>query len=161
MLQRIQTLYFLLSILLFASLLSGIDFIRFDHVQSKDFDSIDIFGISSYHYSNGSFQVIWAKFIPLFILGIGMILLLFASMMAYKKVNKQLALARLTFLINLLLIVLFVGWSTYLLWSEDWQFSNQIGIGYYLLISTLPITFFAYKGVLRDKRLLDSIDRIR
>jgi hypothetical protein len=37
----------------------------------------------------------------------------------------------------------------------------HVGIGFYLLISGLPFTYFALKGVQKDKVLLDSLNRLR
>lgn len=162
MIYRIQTVYFLIAMLLFAVILGGTDFLTFQHVALKDYDSIDVFGLSSYTYTNGKHLLAYTNSIPVFVLVIGMILLLFASMMGYKNLKRQLAISRFTFFINALLLLIFVAWITYLYSGpSEHQFNMSLGVGFYLAVCTLPITYFAYKSVLRDKALLDSIDRIR
>jgi amino acid transporter len=160
MFQRIQSVYFILSALLFIALLGGLDFLKF-HESTMEYHSIDLYGRSSFYYSKGSFQLISHEFIPLVVLALGMILLLFSTLVSYKKIKRQLSLARLTFLVNAFLVVVFVIWSTILFVQETANASNNVQVGFYLAVVTLPLTFFGYKGVLRDKTLLDSINRLR
>jgi hypothetical protein len=37
----------------------------------------------------------------------------------------------------------------------------ELGLGYYLCVVGLPFTYFAFKGVKKDKELLESLDRLR
>ena len=161
MLQRIQTLHFLISMLLFGSLFTGLNFLKFETKGGQEVSTIDVFGRSSYYISNQEEKFVSSQMIPLFLLALGMIFLLFITLMSYKKLNRQLSLARLTLMINALLVFLFVIWSTYLFFDAQSEYNNSVRIGFYLLSCTLPFTYFGYKGVLRDKMLLDSIDRLR
>ena len=161
MLQRIQSLHFLISMLLFGSLFAGINFLKFETNGGQEVSTIDLFGRSSYYISNQEEKFVSSQMIPLFLLALGMIFLLFITLMSYKKLNRQLSLARLTLMINALLVFLFVIWSTYLFFDAPSAYNNSVRIGFYLLSCTLPFTYFGYKGVLRDKMLLDSIDRLR
>ncbi|MEI8193195.1 MAG: DUF4293 family protein [Flavobacteriia bacterium] len=160
MFQRIQSVYFILSTLLFIALLGGLDFLKF-HESSMEYHIVDLYGRSSYYYSKGSFQLISNEFIPLVVPVLGMILLLVSTMVSFKKIKRQLSLARLTFLVNTFLVVVFVIWSTLLFVQGNANASNHIQLGFYVAVITLPLTFFGYKGVLRDKTLLDSINRLR
>ncbi|NBV09488.1 MAG: DUF4293 family protein [Flavobacteriia bacterium] len=160
MFQRIQSVYFILSTLLFIVLLGGLDFLKF-HESSMEYHIVDLYGRSSYYYSKGSFQLISNEFIPLVVPVLGMILLLVSTMVSFKKIKRQLSLARLTFLVNTFLVVVFVIWSTLLFVQGNANASNHIQLGFYVAVTTLPLTFFGYKGVLRDKTLLDSINRLR
>ena len=160
MLQRIQTIYFIIAMLLFGSLFSGLNFLRFEGADGE-ITTLDIFGRSSYYATPTGEKYVSSEMIPLFILGMGMILLLFITMMSYKKLARQLNLARLSMVLNAFFLVLFVAWSTYLFIDAPADRSNSVEIGFYLLCCTLPFTYFAYKGVLKDKLLLDSIDRLR
>jgi amino acid transporter len=160
MLQRIQTIYFIIAMLLFGSLFGGLNFLRFES-SDGEISTLDIFGRSSYYATQHGEKYVSSEMIPLFIFGMGMILLLFITMMSYKKIARQLNLARLSMLLNAFFLVLFVTWSTYLFFDAPADWTNSVEIGFYLLCCTLPFTYFAYKGVLKDKLLLDSIDRLR
>ena len=37
----------------------------------------------------------------------------------------------------------------------------QLGLGYYICVVGLPLTYFAFKGVKKDKEILESLDRLR
>ena len=161
MLQRIQTLYFVLSISLFFCLLTGVDLMAFSFIKEKKIESINVFG-SSLFLLDGPKQTLESNQPNyLFLLVIVMVLLLFVTLMAYKKLNRQLKLARFVMLLNVIIAVAFLIWNTYLFSSKSVGSTNSLGIGFYLLVCTVPFTFFGYKGVLRDKLLLDSIDRLR
>ncbi len=47
MLQRIQTLHFLISMLLFGSLFTGLNFLKFETKGGQEVSTIDVFGRSS------------------------------------------------------------------------------------------------------------------
>ncbi|MFK7784566.1 MAG: DUF4293 family protein [Crocinitomicaceae bacterium] len=44
---------------------------------------------------------------------------------------------------------------------EGEELKRELGLGFYLFVVGLPFSFLANVGIKRDKRLLDSIDRIR
>jgi hypothetical protein len=46
-------------------------------------------------------------------------------------------------------------------YSSETIIGVHVGIGFYLLVSGLPFTYFAMRGVQKDKMLLDSLDRLR
>lgn len=161
MLQRLQTLYFIISIVLFGFLFSGVNFLKFIGPGGREVDTIDLFGRTSYYTSHGKEIIVSSEMIPLVVLNLGMILLLSMCIFSFKKIHRQLNISRFTFLVNALLVILFVIWSTYLFIDSPEGKSNSVQWGFYLLCCTLPFTYFGYKGVLRDKLLLDSIDRIR
>jgi hypothetical protein len=37
----------------------------------------------------------------------------------------------------------------------------QLGWGYYICVVGLPFSYFAFKGVKKDKEILESLDRLR
>jgi len=158
---RIQSLHFFISMLLFGSLFAGLNFLKFEAKSGQEVSTVDLFGRSSYYVSNNQEKFVSSEMIPLFILAFGMIFLLFITLMSHKKINRQLSLARLTLMLNALLVFLFVIWSTYLFVDAPSDSNNSVRIGFYLLSCTLPFTYFGYKAVLRDKLIIDSIDRLR
>jgi len=161
MLGRIHSIHFLISMSLFGSLFAGLNFLKFEAKGGQEVSTVDLFGRSSYYITNHQEKFVSSEMIPLFLLAIGMIFLLFITLMSYKKINRQLSLARLTLMLNAFLVLLFVIWSTYLFVDAPSDSNNSVRIGFYLLSCTLPFTYFGYKGVLRDKLIIDSIDRLR
>lgn len=161
MLQRIQTLYFAISIGLFFSLLSGIDLMTFSSLKEKKVQTVDVFGKTVYINDGTKLTTQSTQSFPLYIIVIGLVMLLFVTLMAYKKIGRQLKLSRFVMLLNVLLVIAFVVWNTYLFGASNNESTNSLGVGFYLLVSTVPLTFLGYKGVLKDKMLLDSIDRLR
>jgi amino acid transporter len=161
MLQRIQTVHFAITMLLFSALFAGLDLLKFELQDGEKIRTIDVFGRATYTQTNTEKTLVANESIPLFIVAIAMILLLFITLMAYKNVHRQLSLARISMLINAILVFLLVVWSTYLFITAPTDSSNSVQLGFYVLASTLPFTYFGYKGVLKDKMLLDSIDRLR
>jgi amino acid transporter len=161
MLQRIQTVHFAITMLLFGSLFAGLDLLTFELQDSGKIRTIDIFGRTTYTQTNTEETLVSNESIPLFLVAIAMILLLFITLMAYKNMHRQLSLARISMLINAVLVFLFVIWSTYLFITAPADSSNFVQLGFYVFASTLPFTYFGYKGVLKDKMLLDSINRLR
>jgi amino acid transporter len=161
MLQRIQTLYFALSIVLWGAFFSGVSLLSFENTASKTVSYVTVFGSKTCQITNGKESLLKVENQPIFILCGLMIVLVFLTLMRYKSPKKQLGLARFTLLLNALLVFALVVWSTYLFSTGPKGSSNSVGLGYYLLCATLPLSYFGYRGVLSDKMLLDSLDRLR
>lgn len=161
MLQRIQTVYFALSIVLWGAFFSGVSLLSFENTASKTVENVSIFGRKIFQMADGKETLLKVENQPIFILCGLMIVLVFLTLMRYKSPKKQLGLARFTLLLNALLVFALVVWSTYLFSTGPKGSSNSVGLGYYLLCATLPLSYFGYRGVLRDKMLLDSLDRLR
>ena len=82
--------------------------------------------------------------------------------MSYKNINRQFKLGRLVFFIyflSLLSIFLLSVFGDRLL--DVSSSSREMGVGYYLFIAGFPFSFLANIGIKRDKKLLDSLDRLR
>ena len=161
MLQRIQTLYYILCITLWGSFFTGISILTFEDTSLKTTENLTLYGYEKSQILKGKSQLIAVNPQPFYLISGVVIALLYIAMMRYKSPKKQLGIARFVMLLNGLLLLVFVGWSTYLFSSASENTSNSVGVGYYVLCLTLPFSFFAYRGVLRDKMLLDSIDRLR
>ena len=114
MLQRIQTVHFAITMLLFSALFAGLDLLKFELQAGEKIRTIDVFGRATYTQTNAEKTLVANESIPLFMAVIAMILLLFITLMAYKNVHRQLSLARISMLINAILVFLLVVWSTYL-----------------------------------------------
>jgi hypothetical protein len=160
MIQRIQTVYFILLMLLLSSLLSGVEIFGFP--TAKNYLSYSVYGLQEFKTESGSttgrLENIQGSMLFYFI--IAFVLFTYFAMMNYKNLKKQFRLARLVFFIYLIGLV-----SILLLGSIGFfapaAASIQLGIGYYICVVGLPFSYFAFKGVKKDKEILESLDRLR
>jgi uncharacterized protein YacL len=160
MIQRIQTVYFIIVMLLLSALLSGVEIFGFPTLNN--YLSYSVYGIQSFK-SESSASLGKAENIQgsvLFYFVIAFVLFNYYVMMNYKNLKKQYRLARLALLIYLvgLLFVLVVGSLGKLAPSA---LAIELGWGYYLSVVGLPFSYFAFKGVKKDKEILESLDRLR
>ena len=160
MIQRIQTVYFIIVMLLLSSLLSGVEIFGFP--SAKNYLSYSVYGIQQFK-SAASAPLGKAENIQgsiLFYFVIAFVLFTYFAMMNYKNLKKQFRLARLAFFIYLigLLSILVLGSVGFFVPAAV---SIQLGIGYYICVVGLPFSYFAFKGVKKDKEILESLDRLR
>ena len=141
MIQRIQTLYWSVAILLVIVVFLISNVIEF---QIK-----------------GEVSSVKSSFIFI-VLSLIFILSAVLAILNFKKIKKQLQFAKLTIIFSFLLVVYlvlikFIGHNIY-----GFEISTiKLDVGFYLILVTLPLSFLAYSGVKRDKNLLDSLDRLR
>ena len=158
MIQRVQSLYLILSMISISILLSGIEIISFTGVKLKA--SLSAFGISKTDVLSN--QNITDQTFPLYLSIIGLVLYMFILLMRYKDLKIQLKMIRRLFLIYLLLIISFLCFSIYGSKVIDESDANtSIGIGFIFFIIPFPFIFLAQIGIKRDKKLLDSLNRLR
>ncbi len=160
MIQRIQTLYFIGVMLLLSSLLFGMEIFGFP--TQKNYFSYSVYGVQRF---NSEISVPLQKaenYVEsiLFYFVIALVLFNYFAMMNYKNLKRQFHLARLALLIYVvgLLSVLILGSLGFLV---DNATSIKLGWGYYLSVIGLPLSYFAFKGVKKDKEILESLDRLR
>jgi len=157
MIQRIQTVYLILAMILLGVVSFGMTFISF--VQDELSHDLTAFGIFTRDQSG---SIVEKVAYPFYISSFMLIILCFVGMMAYKNLTRQLRIVRLTFYIYLLLLIsLFIysviGDSILELSSSK----RELGSAYFLFVCGLPLVFLANLGVKRDKNLLDSLNRLR
>ncbi len=145
MIQRIQTIYLVIAILLIASPLSGLEIMSYtikDHTVSKN--------VYSFHLLEKNEQE------PSYYYLVNILLSLFGFyvMMSFKNLNRQMMLSRI--LMGLILfacsmpIILAIGRS-----------ALMPGVGFYLFLGSSFFVFLAIRGINKDKKLLDSLNRLR
>jgi glucan phosphoethanolaminetransferase (alkaline phosphatase superfamily) len=150
MIQRIQHLYFGFVIINLSILLSGIQLCAYEaNGMPHQLNAFDI--------RNGKEVVM---LFPLYIVVILLMLLFLAIISQYKKLKLQIKLAKITFVCYLFFVlgitaVFIVGWL------PNTPSNLTLGFGYYLLILGLPFTYLGLRGIIRDKNLLDSYNRLR
>ena len=157
MIQRIQTLYLAILILLLSIVSTGTAFFSFVNETSRF--TFSSYGITEYSM-DGKF--IQTDTFPIFIGTIALVLLSFLCLMSYKNIHRQFKLGRLVFFIYLLSLLAVLMLSMFGDRMLDVTISaREMGVGYFLFIAGFPFSFLANIGIKRDKKLLDSLDRLR
>ncbi len=150
MIQRIQHLYFGFVIINLSILLSGLEIGTY---QAKELPH----QFTIYGFFQGK-EVVWG--FPFYLVIIALVALLIFAISKFKKLSLQLKLIKFAFLFYLLFVV---GITALFLFKLMPNVPNSVsfGLGYYLLIIGLPFTYLGLRGIIRDKNLLDSLNRLR
>ena len=158
MIQRIQTLYLAIAIILLSLVTFGSTLFSFLNETSRY--SFSTYGITEYSLENDS--VIDTSNFP-FYLGTGaLILLCFLCIMSYKNLKRQFKLGRLIFGLYFLMLIVVILLSIFGDGLIDTEIiSRENGLGLLLFIVGFPFTFLANTGIKRDKQLIDSLERLR
>lgn len=158
MIQRVQTLYLGIAIILLSIVTFGAELVSFSNETTRY--TFNSYGMLEYAQQSG--DLIGKKGYPLYIATIALILLCFLCIMSYKSLARQFRLGRMIFFIYFLNVVLLVLFSTLGDGFIDEQIqSREMGLGFLLFVAGFPFTFLANVGIKRDKKLLESVDRIR
>jgi hypothetical protein len=150
MIQRIQHLYFGFVIINLSLLLSGLEIGTY---QAKEMPH----QFTIYGFFQGKEEV-WG--FPFYLVIIALVALLLFTISKFKKLSLQLKLIKFTFLFYLLFVVGITALFLFKL-MPNVPDSVSFGFGYYLLILGLPFTYLGLRGIMRDKNLLDSLNRLR
>jgi hypothetical protein len=150
MIQRIQHLYFGFVIINLSILLSGLEIGTY---QAKEMPH----QFTIYGFFQGK-EVVWG--FPFYLVIIALVALLIFTISKFKKLSLQLKLIKFTFLFYLLFVVAITALFLFKL-MPNVPDSVSFGLGYYLLIIGLPFTYLGLRGIIRDKNLLDSYNRLR
>lgn len=160
MIQRIQTIYFIIVMAILASLLSGIEiFVMSDGTMNY---SQSVFGVERQSVKGG--YVEWmSQFQYAYLFVIVFVMLVFVTMMSYKNMKRQYTLSKIVLFVYLLFVLAILAITSFGIngYSPKEMVGIHVGIGFYLLICGLPFAYFALKGVQKDKGLLDSLNRLR
>lgn len=155
MIQRIQTVYFLIAALLVAITLFGTDLFSFDqggYVHStayKLFRSVGPDGKKVDFWMLSLIQIIFALMI----------------IFSFKMRHRQIFLGWILLLLNILSSV----WIVLGAYAESWECTAceepltnlSFGIPFYLHAAAFIFVFFGIRGVRKDKKTIDSLNRLR
>ena len=156
MIQRVHTIYLFLAIICLGSTCMGLEFYRF--VQPNEAFTFSVFGIESVKGDASTIH----KSIPIYLSVIGFCLFLFMTLMSYKNLKRQLKWARGgTFLYAVFVLASIVFYYVGGGFLTEGAYTRELGFGYALLIAGFPFCFLAQLGIKKDKKLLDSLDRLR
>jgi amino acid transporter len=156
--QRVQTLYHSIALILLGIVSSGISL--FSYVGETSRYEVNAFGITTHDLKSGAASD--HQFMPMVVGTIALALLCFICIMSYKNLNRQFKLGRMIFFlyfVSLVGIILLSSLGDGLI--DETDTTRELGLGFYLFIAGFPFTFLANVGIKKDKRLLDSLDRLR
>lgn len=154
MIQRIQSVYLLLTTLLAILFLSG-DIINF--IGNTSPVSLAMNGVRM--YSGGEEPQIVMTALPFSILLMLIPLVSFVTIFLYK--NRKLQLKMTVALI--LLIIAVIALSGYYIYSVVNSYESELTLSYKLVLPVLMLIFsiLAYRGIKKDEHLVRSYDRLR
>jgi len=154
MIQRIQTIWLLISALSSGFLMKGgiLNFIsKTGQKYSTCFSGI-------YRFNNISKEVI-TNLLPLAIVIILILLLSVVSMLLFKKRRIQKILTLIVTVFSICLILILAHSS--IIFMKNYNTQLVPGIKMFLPIIILVSTIFAYRGISRDEKLIKSYNRLR
>ena len=145
MIQRIQTVYLIIAIILIAIPLSGMEVISYS-VKNEPV-SRNVFSLNFIKEDRMETSYFYLANILLSLFG-------FYIIMSFKNLKKQIALAKI-----FIGLILFVCTMPIILALSG---SNiKLGIAFYSSISSILFVLLAIRGMNKDKKLLDSLNRLR
>lgn len=156
--QRVQTLYLGIAIILLGIVTAGTTLFTFVGESSRY--TVNAFGITT--YDSVTEKALEHQTMPMMVGTIALALLCFLCIMSYKNLNRQFKLGRMIFLlyfVSVVGIILLSFFGDRLI--DEGEVTRQLGLGFYLFVAGFPFSFLANVGIKRDKRLLDSLDRLR
>lgn len=155
MIQRIQTLYFIITALLAILFMSG-SFATFNH-GNTDLLIASVNGLNHVPLQEGARKLV--TMMPLLILSAVIALLSIIVIFFFRKRKLQL---KITFIL-ILLIVLFIACFIFVILRVQNNYNVTLMIGYKLFIPLLMLiaAIMAYRGIKKDEELIKSYDRMR
>jgi amino acid transporter len=157
MIQRVQSLYLLISVVCLSIVSFGSSIIAFE--TKTGYFTLSSYGVQEFNQTN---KLVNFSSFPFYISIIILILLCILTIFSYKNLKQQLKFGRLTlfiyFLLCILLVVLSFMGNTI---TGQEIVSKRVGLGFFLFATGLPFVFLANVGIKRDKNLLDSLNRLR
>lgn len=187
MIQRVQSIYFLLALIcvslvlvfpLFSvNIVSGgtddtvaatAEFGAYGLVFTSDLESLQDATFRYQAFENLSDDPNSGKY-PVYLIFIGLVMLTTVSILLYKNRKRQLAISRLNLILHFLVILTLVVFYYFgtsavkntLPVNANLVVSFSLEIGFYLLIASLPFLILAIRGIKNDEKLVKSLDRIR
>ncbi len=159
MIQRIQSIYLVISIALVVT--SGFVGNIFNVITRSEnttygYDAITKYTLDTKTVISSAPEYLWV--LPLMIAVLGLYV-----MFSFKKLAKQVRLARMYWGILLMTLLVQIGFKYYMQFSMDKAdfIQASMGASFYLTLIAMPFAHLAFMNILKDKRTIASIDRIR
>lgn len=157
MIQRIQSIFLLSTIVVLIILSFGTPLLSF---KSLEFEYV--LSATSLKQFTLDGTLLKTDSIPFYFASLGLIVLTFFSMILYKNLKRQLSLVRITTLLYFITLVA-LGFTSFLgkYFTGEETESTSFSFGFYLFISGFILLLLASAGIKKDKKLIESVDRIR
>lgn len=166
MIQRIQSIYLALAFICMALLLIFPIFTIELSAPDNDFVAVAEFGKDGIVGPNGI-----VGNLPLSYVIISLALLTFASILMFKKRPRQLLLCRLNLILHVFLVLGIYGFyyfgESFVIEGLKANNAEEVSVvfymstGFFLLIATVAFIYLAIRGIKRDEKLINSLDRLR
>jgi hypothetical protein len=159
MIQRIQTVFYLIALLMIALPLMGMEIFAFSNGDVTH--HFTLFGNTRELFA-GKPLVLDMLQLPLFWGNAALIVLLLLTIILYKNLRLQLRLGRfvLLFYVGFIAGLFLAMYFNYTLLAIT-KVNLSIGASTYLMIAGIPFVWLGNRGVNKDRKLLDSMDRLR
>ena len=157
MIQRIQSLYWLGAAICLTFLNFGVSVLNFN---AKDFHyEFSLFGWKKMDATN---KIIGENDMHFYLLTVVLFAFIIQAIFSYKSIKRQLKLANLIIYLHALVILFLVSVFAFgkKIFGLEYD-ATEVSLGFYALFISLIFSFLATQGVKKDKKLLDSVDRIR
>lgn len=157
MIQRIQTVYLLVAVICLACISFGMNIFSFEVADGHY--TFSSYGVQKFDAQNAMVEF---KSSVLYLSTIALMLLCLLDMFSYKNLARQLRLGRVILFVYLILaagmtVIAFSGSDV----VGETVKGRHFEFGFYLFLVGIPFVFMANMGVKRDKKLLDSLNRLR
>lgn len=159
MLQRVQTLFLLGVIIILAVVSFSGDF--FTYITDEALYKFSADGITVKTLDNK--EVMDTISIPLYIVGIALALFALYVMFGYKNLSRQLASSKILWGLYFVLLLGVVSWNFFIASGqvEGEVLSSNFGRNFYLLVIGLPFAHLTMVNIGKDKKKIDSLNRLR
>lgn len=159
MIQRIQTLYLFGTIATLA-IASFWDYF-FYYVTDEAIFRFNAFGISKYTLDGG--ELIEQTSIPLYIVTLAFVVFSVFVIFSYKQLSNQLKYAKLLWGLYIAFLIGIIVW--YYLFAPN-QINGEVvqhsySSAFFVLVIGLGLTHLAFLGIRKDKKTIDSLNRLR
>ena len=158
MIQRIQSVYLAIVLVLLTILSFGVSFFNF-YAGELSF-RLNAMGVQQLDTTSG--KEIQLLSIPFFIGIIVLMLLVIGTIFNFKNLKRQLTFARLTALVYFICLI-FVCFGAFLgkYFTNQEEVQLSMGAGFFLVLIGFPLVLLAVRAINKDKKLIDSVNRLR
>jgi uncharacterized paraquat-inducible protein A len=157
MIQRIQTVYLAIGLVFLTIISFGVSIFNFK--AGGMVFRLNVMGVQQMNETGENTNLLS---LPFYLGSILLMVVCFSALILFKNLKTQLAVARFAAMLYFVVLV-FACFGAFL----GKYFTNQdnsklsIGLGFYLLVLGFPLILLAVKSINKDKKLIDSVNRLR
>lgn len=158
MIQRIQSVYLFITLICLGFVSFGTPI--FSYLSTTMRYEIDAFGVTQTAEADGSFVDFDA--FPGYLVGIGLMLIALVTLISFKDLKRQHRFGRMlfyTYFIVIASVIVLINFGSDRVAADI--SGREMALGFFLLVIGFPFVFLANTGINRDKKLLDSLNRLR